>query len=189
MIKKILLLCILQFAVLGFSQNLRPVAQKVSEYHTQKKNFDKFDIFTGNKPSDKLPEYKRAATDISVIQIDARQLKKLVYEKPDYIEVSFPFDGKQIIMELYKNEIFTSDFKVTTNKGEIVNYIPGAYYRGIVKGDYQSVVAFSFFDNDIVGVASTPELGNIIVGKVKNSEDFVSYSDSKLTGVNPFICG
>lgn len=189
MIKKILLLCILQFAVLGFSQNLRPVAQKVSEYHTQKKNFEKYDLFTGNKPSDKLPEYKRAATDISVIQIDAKQLKKLVYEKPDYLEVSFPFDGKQITMELYKNEIFTNDFKVTTNKGEIVNYIPGAYYRGIVKGDYQSVVAFSFFDNDIVGVASTPELGNIIVGKVKNSEDFVSYSDSKLTGINPFICG
>ncbi|MCJ8154039.1 M12 family metallo-peptidase [Chryseobacterium sp. SSA4.19] len=189
MIKKILLLCFLQCLVSGFSQNMKPVAQQVSEYHNQRKNFEKYNLFTINNSSDKLSEYKRAATDISIIQIDSKQLKKLVYEKPDYLEVSFPFDGQQITMELYKKEIFTNDFKVTTNKGEMVNYTPGAYYRGIVKGNYQSIAAFSFFDNDVVGVASTPELGNIIVGKVKDSEDFVSYSDSKLTGINPFICG
>ncbi|MDQ0594090.1 hypothetical protein QFZ37_002459 [Chryseobacterium ginsenosidimutans] len=189
MIKKLLTLCILQYAVFGFSQNMKPVAQKVSEYHAQKKNFEKYDLFTVNKTSEKLAEYKRAATDISVINVDAKQLKKLVYEKPEYLEISFPFDGKQITLELYKNQIFTNDFKVTTNKGEIVNYTPGAYYQGIVKGDNQSIVAFSFFNNDIVGVASTMELGNVILGKVKNSTDFVSYSDAKLTGLNPFICG
>lgn len=189
MIKKFLTLCILQLAVFGFSQNMRPVAQKVSEYHTEKKNFEKFDLFTINKNSEKLAEYKRAATDISVLNINSKQLKKLVHEKPEYLEISFPFDGKIITLELYKNQIFTSDFKVTTNKGEIVDYTPGAYYQGIVKGDNQSVVAFSFFEDDVVGVASTPELGNVILGKVKNSTDFVSYSDSKLTGLNPFVCG
>ena len=189
MIKKFLTLCILQLVVFGFSQNMRPVAQKVSEYHTEKKNFEKFDLFTINKNSEKLAEYKRAATDISVLNIDSKQLKKLVHEKPEYLEISFPFDGKIITLELYKNQIFTSDFKVTTNKGEIVDYTPGAYYQGIVKGDNQSVVAFSFFEDDVVGVASTPELGNVILGKVKNSTDFVSYSDSKLTGLNPFVCG
>ena len=189
MIKKFLTLCILQLVVFGFSQNMRPVAQKVSEYHTQKKNFEKFDLFTINKNSEKLAEYKRAATDISVLNIDSKQLKKLVHEKPEYLEISFPFDSKIIILELYKNQIFTSDFKVTTNKGKIVDYTPGVYYQGIVKGDNQSVVAFSFFEDDVVGVASTPELGNVILGKVKNSTDFVSYSDSKLTGLNPFVCG
>ncbi|KQT23374.1 zinc metalloprotease [Chryseobacterium sp. Leaf405] len=189
MIKKLLLLSILQCSIFGFAQNMKPVAQKVSEYHTQKKNFEKYDLFTVSKNSEKLPEYKRAATDITVINVDAKQLKKIATEKPEYLEVSFPFDGKMITMELYKNQIFTNDFKVTTNKSEVVNYNPGAYYQGIVKGDNQSIVAFSFFDNDIVGVASTPELGNIIVGKVKNSSDFVSYSDSKLTGINPFVCG
>lgn len=189
MIKKLLLLSILQCSIFGFAQNMRPVAQKVSEYHTQKKNFEKYDLFTVNKNSEKLPEYKRAATDITVITVDAKQLKKIAHDKPEYLEVSFPFDGKLITLELYKNRIFTNDFKVTTNKGEIVDYNPGAYYQGIVKGENESIVAFSFFDNDIVGVASTPELGNIILGKVKNSTDFVSYSDSKVTGANPFICG
>lgn len=145
MIKRLLILCILQCVVLCFSQSIRPIAQNISEFHTQKKIFEKFEVFTLNTSSDKLIEYKRAATDISVLNLDSRELKKLVYEKPEYLEVSFPFEGKVITVELYKNEIFTSDFKVTTSKGETADYIPGAYYRGIVKGNNQSVAAFSFF--------------------------------------------
>jgi hypothetical protein len=189
MIKRLFLLCIFHYAVLGFSQNIRAVARNISEFHTQKKNFEKFDLFTLNTGSDKLIEYKRAATDISVLNLDLRPLKRLVYEKPEYLEISFPFDGKMITVELYKNQIFTGDFKVTTSKGELADYTPGAYYQGIVKGDSHSVAAFSFFNDEVVGVASTAELGNIVVGKVKNSKDFVSYSDAKLTGLNPFVCG
>lgn len=190
MIKKILLLCLLQCLVFGFAQKLRPVAQKISEYHAQKNNFQKYDLFEVNKTSQKLSEYKRAATDITVMNVKSAELKRLINEKPEYLEVSFPFEGdKQITVELYKNQIFTSDFKVVTNKGEIVNYTPGAYYIGIVKGDNTSIAAFSFFNGDIVGVASTSELGNVVLGKAKNAEDFVSYSESKLTGANPFVCG
>jgi len=189
MIRKILLLCILQCSLLALAQHLRPVAQKISEYHNQKKIFDQYNLFDINTDAQKLAEFKRSATDITVINVKSKDLKKLVYEKPEFLEVSFPFDGKEITVELYKNQILTNDFKVTTNKGEIVNYTPGVYYQGIVKGDNSSVVAFSFFNDDIVGVASTLELGNIVLGKAKNSEDFVTYSDAKLTGANPFVCG
>ncbi|MEY8760823.1 T9SS type A sorting domain-containing protein [Chryseobacterium tongliaoense] len=190
MIKKILLLCILQCFFIGFSQHLKPIAQKISEYHDQGESFVRYDLFEVNKASGKTAEYKRAATDITVLNVNQDELKRIIKDKPELIEMSFPFDGnKQITVELYKNQIFTNDFKVTTNKGQIVQYTPGVYYQGIVKGDQNSVVAFSFFNDDIVGVASTQELGNIVLGKVKNSEDFVSYSESKLTGVNPFVCG
>lgn len=175
--------------MLALAQHLRPVAQKISEYHNQKKIFDQYNLFDINTDAQKLAEFKRSATDITVINVKSKDLKKLVYEKPEFLEVSFPFDGKEITVELYKNQILTNDFKVTTNKGEIVNYTPGVYYQGIVKGDNSSVVAFSFFNDDIVGVASTLELGNIVLGKAKNSEDFVTYSDAKLTGANPFVCG
>ncbi|MBT2619267.1 T9SS type A sorting domain-containing protein [Chryseobacterium sp. ISL-6] len=190
MIKKILLLGISMCFILSFSQNLRPIAQKITEYHNQSKSFVKYDLFEVNKASSKMAEYKRAATDITAMSINSVELKKLVKDKPEFLEMSFPFEGdKKITIELYKSQIFTDNFKVTTNKGEIVQYIPGVYYRGIIKGDNSSVVAFSFFDNDVVGVASTSDLGNVVVGKVKNSEDFVSYSESKLTGANPFVCG
>ncbi|MEI7487300.1 MAG: M12 family metallo-peptidase, partial [Chryseobacterium sp.] len=188
--KKNLLISILQCFMFGFCQDLKPIAQKISEYHNQNKSFEKHDIFEVNKTSNKLAEYKRAATDITVLTLNSGELQRIISDKPEFIEISFPFEGdKKITVELYKNQIFTNDFKVTTNKKEIVNYTPGVYYQGIVKGDNTSLVAFSFFDNDVVGVASTSELGNVVLGKAKNSNDFVSYSESKLTGANPFICG
>lgn len=188
--RKFLLICFLQCFAVGFSQKLKPVAQRVLEYHNSKTEIKTFDLFEVNKATDKLAEYKRAATDITVMSLKAAELKRLIKEKPDFLEISFPFDGgRQITIEMYRHQILTNDFKVVTDKGKIVEYTPGVYYQGIVKGDNTSIVAFSFFNNDIVGVASTPELGNIVVGKATNSEDFVSYSDSKLTGTNPFVCG
>ncbi|KMQ64998.1 zinc metalloprotease [Chryseobacterium angstadtii] len=188
--KKVLLIALLQCFMFGFAQKLKPIAFKVSEYHRQTKDFEKYNVFEADHASKKLLQYKEAATDITVITVKSNELKRIVNERPEVIEFTFPFDqDKQITVELYKNEIFTNNFKVKTGKDEEVSYTPGVYYQGIVKNDNNSVVAFSFFNDDIVGVASTPQLGNIVIGKVKGSEDFVSYSDSKLTGVNPFICG
>lgn len=190
MMKKVLFLCFLQCFIFSLSQKLKPIAQKISEYQIRGEKFDTYDLFETNNSTLKQEEYKKAATDITVMSLKIAELKRLVSEKPEFIEITFPFDGgQQITVELYKKQIFTSDFKVVTDKGKEVGYTPGVYYQGIVKDNNASIVAFSFFNNDIVGVASTPELGNIVVGKVKNSEDFVSYSDSKLTGSNPFVCG
>ncbi|CAI8803981.1 M12 family metallo-peptidase [Chryseobacterium sp. IT-36CA2] len=187
--KNFLLICFLQCFILNFSQNLKPVAQKVSEFHNRKTEVKSYSLFETNKNADKITEYQKAATDITVMSLKSTELKRLIKEKPDFLEISFPFDGgRQITVEMYKHQILTNDFKVVTEKGKAVEYTPGVYYQGIVKGDNASIVAFSFFNDDIVGVASTPELGNIVVGKAKNSEDFVSYSDSKLTGSNPFAC-
>lgn len=187
--KKILLLCFLQCFAIGFSQKLKPVAQKVLQYHNEKTELKRYNLFEINTDPDKLAEYRRAATDITVMSLKTAELKRLTKEKPDFLEMTIPFDGgKQVTVEMYRHQILTSDFKVVTDKGQAVEYTPGVYYQGIVKGDNTSIVAFSFFNNDIIGVASTLELGNIVVGKAKNSEDFVSYSDSKLTGANPFSC-
>ena len=187
--KKILLLCFLQCFAIGFSQKLKPVAQKVLQYHNEKMELKRYNLFEINTDPDKLAEYRRAATDITVMSLKTAELKRLTKEKPDFLEMTIPFDGgRQVTVEMYRHQILTSDFKVVTDKGQAVEYTPGVYYQGIVKGDNTSIGAFSFFNNDIIGVASTLELGNIVVGKAKNSEDFVSYSDSKLTGANPFSC-
>ncbi|AZA76726.1 T9SS C-terminal target domain-containing protein [Chryseobacterium sp. G0186] len=187
--KKILLLFFLQCCVLSFTQKLKPIAQKISDYHTEQKDTQKYNLFTIDQNPAKLAEYQKAATDITVMSLKPAELKRLIKEKPDFLEISFPFDGnRQITVEMYRHQILTSDFKIITDKGNAVQYTPGVYYQGIVKGDNTSIVAFSFFNDDIVGVASTPELGNVVIGKAKNSEDFVSYSDSKLTSSNPFAC-
>lgn len=132
--------------------------------------------------------YESEAAGVTVMKLQPSELQRIVEDKPEALEVNFPYGNGEVTVQLVKNNIFTNDFQVQTDKGARA-YTPGVYYQGIIKGDNSSVVAFSFFDNDVVGVASINELGNIVVGKTTNSEDFVSYSDYKLKEKNPFTCG
>lgn len=186
--KKILQLffavCIFGF---GFSQNLKPVAQKIAAKKTAKKNFIKFSPFTRDVASRNEAVYKNEADGVTILKLKSSELQTIVSEKPEALELSFPFEDREITVELVKNDILTTDFQVETDKG-VKAYTPGVYYQGIIKGDNTSVVAFSFFENDVVGVASTNELGNIVLGKTKSAQDFVSYSDNKLKSKNQFTC-
>lgn len=176
------------FLSLAFGQNLKPVAQKVQSYQQAGKNFVKYDLFEQDFSQEKKLHYGKAAKDISVMHLKKSEIQKIVNARPEALEISFPFEGKTLTVELVKANIFAENFAVNTDKG-YVNYTPGVYYQGIVKGDNTSLVAFSFFENDIVGISSITNVGNVVLGKAKNSEDFVSYSDAKLIGENPFVCG
>lgn len=186
--KRIFQLCFtLVFFALGFSQSLKPVAEKVKQSHTANRQFVKYDIFTVDESAQKKQAYSAAAADITVMKLNTSEIQRINTERPEALEMSFPFEGKTITVELVKNSFFTNDFKVNSDKGYIA-YSPGAYYFGIVKGDNASIVSISFFDNDVAGIVSTEAIGNIVIGKVKNSEDFVSYNDNKLKGGNQFSC-
>ncbi len=177
--------CIMMF---GFSQDLKPVAQKIANQKTAKTSFVKFSPFTKVLASKNASHYEKAASGVSVMKLKSSQLQSIVNEKPDAMEMSFPFENGEVTVELVKTNIFTPDFKVNTDKGE-VSYTPGVYYQGIVKGDNNSLVAFSFFEDDVVGIASIDNIGNIVLGKATGAtEDFVSYNDVKLKEKNPFTC-
>lgn len=186
--KKVLqLLFSLVFFALGFSQDLKPIPQKVKDSKMAKKSFVKYDLFTANVTLQKQVLYKAAAEDITVMTLNKSEINRISVERPDALEMSFPFEGKSITVELVKNNLYTRDFKVNTDKGYAA-YAPGVYYQGIVKGDNESLVAISFFNNDVVGVTSVKNVGNIVIGKAKDSEDFISYNDQKLKGSNSFSC-
>lgn len=186
--KKILQL-LFSVGLLGFgsAQGLKPIAKKIADQKTAKKSFVKFSPFSKDVASKNLALYKDEASDVTVMKLKTDELQQIVNDKPETMELSFPFEESEITVELVKNNILTNDFQVETDKG-IKAYTAGVYYQGIIKGDESSVVAFSFFDNDVVGVASTNRFGNIVLGKTKSSQDFVSYSDYKLKPKNPFLC-
>jgi hypothetical protein len=186
--KKILQLVLsVSMVVCGFAQELKPIAQKVADQKAKNRTFTKVSPFTKDVASKNASLYMAEASDVTVMQLKPSELQTIVDDKPQTLELSFPFEGRDLTVELVKNNILTNDFQVETDKG-IKAYTPGVYYQGIVKGDNTSVVAFSFFDNDIVGVASSLSLGNVVLGKAKNSPDFVSYNDQKLKPKNPFLC-
>ncbi|WP_233701994.1 M12 family metallo-peptidase [Kaistella palustris] len=187
--KRIFQLCFtLAFFALGFSQNLRPIAEKVKQAQIANKTFVKYNLFSVDPSAQKQQMYQSAAEGITVMKLNTSEIQRITLERPEALEMNFPFEGKNITVELVKNKFFTQNFKVNTDKG-YATYTPGVYYHGIVKGDNESVVAISFFNDDVIGVTSVADVGNIVIGRAKNSEDFVSYNDHKLKGENPFTCG
>lgn len=177
----------LVFFALGFSQSLKPIAEKVQQSHTANRLFVKYNLFTVDESLQKQKAYDAAAEGVTVMKLNTTEIQRINAERPAALEMDFPFEGKTITVELVKNNFFTHDFKVNTDKG-YTNYNPGVYYQGIVKGDNKSIVAISFFADDVVGVTSIENVGNIVIGKAKNSADFVSYNDHKLKEANPFTC-
>lgn len=185
---KLHLLLFLLFSIFSFAQSERFVTQEVKDYHSRNAKFKNVKLF-GIDKSGKQMVYQHAARDLQVVNLDKNELTKLLKEKPEAIEFTFPFENGNLVVEMIRVDIYSSEFNVETNQRKITDYKKGVFYRGIIKGDDKSLVAFSFFENDVVGVTSDLRLGNITLGKAKNSEDFVVYSDRKLTGANPFICG
>lgn len=186
--KRIFQLCFtLVFFALGFSQSLKPIAEKVKQSHSANKTFVKYNLFSVDTSEQKRHAYDAAAEGVTVMKLNQTEIQRITTERPDALEMSFPFDGKTITLELVKNNFFTHDFKVNTDKG-YANYAPGVYYHGIVKGDNESIVAISFFNDDVVGVTSVQNVGNIVVGKAKKTGDFLAYNDHKMKGANPFSC-
>jgi hypothetical protein len=97
-------------------------------------------------------------------------------------------------LELVKVDIYTPDFSVVTSSsnGEPVKYEEGAHYRGVVKGHPGSLAAVSVFANEVMGLFSTPEEGNFVLGRLggKNTnDDHILYSQDDLKEKQTFSCG
>ena len=57
-------------------------------------------------------------------------------QQPDYLSLRIPINNNVVQVDLYKANIFTPDFSVTSagsNYG-LWNYTPGLHYQGIING-------------------------------------------------------
>lgn len=186
--KKFYLIIGLLCSFFVFGQN-KSISKKVEQLNLKQQSFESFHLFSKNSDISKSTKYLSSATDATVLTINQEELNKVVSEAPSFLSIQVPYQGNMIDLQLYKQSIFTDSFRATDQNGNVINYQPGQYYRGIVKGDYNSIVAISFFDSNVVGVISTTALGNVVLGKSVDKQDYVTYSDKNLTSQNPFRCG
>ena len=109
--------------------------------------------------------------------------------KPTSLTLQIPFDGRTLDLELVQNTaLFTDNFKAVDQNNKLINYEPGLYYQGIIGGDKTSVVAISIFKDQVIGVASSKALGDVVIGKLKDSEEYVSYSSYNIEAKNNVEC-
>src|SRR5690606_6655142 len=82
-----------------------------------------------------------------------------------------------------KNEILTEPARSAVKVGQ------GRHYRGIIQGDEKSIVAMSFFENEVMGFIASPSLeGNLVLGKLSNEDVHVLYEDEDIMERLHFTC-
>lgn len=165
------------------------IAQKIAVLNAQKVAFVPFSPLTV-KPN--VPEnISKTVNNATMATLDGYTINQIVSTEPNAMELSIPYNGTIVVLQLYKADIFASGFHADTNLQHNFNYQPGVYYRGIIKGDNRSLASFSFFENELTGVVSSGTKGNIVIGHLPQERDrasYVIYSDANLLVPNTFEC-
>ena len=158
--------------------------------------FKKVDLFTYNKyPKERksLNDFVRTASTLKLSKEKIRQLNRSAQQN---IEFVIPVSKtEKMVLELTQHTILSPDFTLTSKNlsGEkFEQYNPGIYYKGIIKGDNNSIAAISIFEDKVMGVISNAA-GNYNLGEIKSesssfNEDYIFYNDADLLVTNNFQC-
>jgi hypothetical protein len=189
-----LLLLALSFASIA-QQQPNALALKVREQQNQKANFSKPDLFQFAGQSKAANQFGDLISDGKLLTLDMASLASLYNSAPNTLELELP-SGSQapIVLELVKIQLLTDDFSLvtSTSNGQPIAYQPGVFYRGIVRGDENSLAAISIFEDEIIGVVNTKKEGNMVLGRTDGtakSPNYIFYRDEDLLLDNSFECG
>ena len=125
------LLTITFFLVLGLSFAQNRLAEKVGGFVKENRDFRPFSPLsaTGQVPN---PEISMVVENATLATLNINQINDIVTNRYPYIEVSIPYNGQTVTVQLIKDDILAPGFHVDTNKRVNVEYQPGVYYKGIV---------------------------------------------------------
>ncbi|MDH3652521.1 MAG: M12 family metallo-peptidase, partial [Saprospiraceae bacterium] len=138
-----------------------------------------FDLFNASKPSADHARHQSYVENSTALQFRAGDARRLVRLQPDIIELDIPFGTDTLKLQVFAQSPLTSSFLARSSDG-LKQERQGAHYRGVINGDDQSIVAISIFNDEVIGILSSSELGNVIIGKSKVSEDHLIYREDDL---------
>lgn len=186
--KKIFTIASLLSFVFLFAQN--EVAKKIQDLEKQRTVFKPISVL--NVSQDNINnEANKVVSNATFAKIRTAAVNDIVKNKYEFIELTIPYNGTVVTLDLYKVNLFSNGFQIDTDKNKNITYQSGVYYRGIVKGDYTSVASFNFFNNELNGIVSNNELTNLVIGKLdkkSNITDYIVYADSNLKQSSGFEC-
>ncbi|WP_309614394.1 M12 family metallo-peptidase [Flavobacterium sp.] len=166
------------------------IAEKVSELQSLKASFKPISVLSATQNTIDS-EVNKVVNGATLATINFEKINAVVINHYETIELEIPYQNQNISVLLYKVNPFVEGFHVDTDKAKNINYQKGVYYRGIIKGEINSVSAFNFFNGEFNGIISSSALGNVVVGKldkVNNQKDYIVYSDAKMKVLNDFNC-
>lgn len=169
--------------------NLKPVAQLVLEAEKKAQPLIISNLFGANQEAINTRSFGTELTAFDIVTLDSKILNQVYQERPEFIELNVPYQNETITLKMVKVDITAEGFYVTqSNTKEPFPYQEGAYYRGVIGQDFGSTVAISIFKDEIYGMFTSAELGNVAFNRLDQSNDYLLYSDRNMETINPASC-
>ncbi|MBX2814790.1 MAG: gliding motility-associated C-terminal domain-containing protein [Saprospiraceae bacterium] len=130
-------------------------------------------------PTDFLRQYE-------LLELDLVSNRRLSRSSAEVISLVLPYQKSTITVDLFQVE--TDPTQVITSEGR-THVSNSQHFRGIVRGDDQSLVSISISDEEMMGIISSNDLGNVVLGHWPEMNSHVIYSDSDLSLDRSFSCG
>ncbi len=186
--RKIITLLVLCTAFGSMAQ--QKVAERVQELKSQSVSFKSFSVLT---PQTDVydRDIEKVVSGATFAKIQTAAVNDIVNHAYEAIELAIPYAGSMITVSLYRAEPLHKDFYVVNERQAIVPYESGVHYRGIVKGDENSIASFNFFNGELNGIISDYTVHNLVIGKLDragNTQDYIVYSDANMHIENTFGC-
>ena len=183
--KNYLLILVTLIGFAGFSQ--QEIAKKIKQLNASNTIFTPFSVLESSaySPSTVVNAVVEKANYAS---LNTSGVAAILAQKRAFIELTIPYQNELITVQLYQVNPFAEGFHLDSDTQKYIAYTPGLYYRGAIKNNPNSLVSFNFFANEINGIISSNELGNVVVGKLENGDTYIVYSDSDLKILNDFAC-
>ncbi|CAN5657662.1 hypothetical protein BH11BAC1_BH11BAC1_24560 [soil metagenome] len=184
--KKLLLLAVMGMCINLYAGNLKPIAQKIYDQKTAIAALPATTLFTiSNSSSQENIQLNAVVSNSTVMEFSHNKTAAILSSRPANLNFVIPTkSGGNLELELYQSDFFTSDFTVVTSlsNGQPVSYSGGVHYWGIIKGDNTSLAAISIFNDEVMGMISSPSIGNLVLGKLENDPQgrHILYNDRDL---------
>lgn len=163
----------------------KPVAEWLEGYRT----FADFRPVALFQRMQERSDLQSAVENASVLNLDQGDVAELLQLAPQTILFAIPNnDGTSLELELAQVEILAPGFYVSTNTQDNVPFQPAVHYRGIVRGDANSVASLSISSSGVMGMVAD-ESGTYELGQMEDgSGNYVYYKTQNLKALSPNNC-
>lgn len=129
---------------------------------------------------------KKEVSNAKIYDFNKAKAEEIIAQSNDLISIVI---NNEITLDLYKEVEAFSSLSIQTSDGNPidVNALKAVFYRGIIKGNENSLVSVSIFENEISGFISNDN-GNLVLGKLKSSNEMILYHDKDLYDKPVFNC-
>ena len=139
-------------------------------------------VTIGAKHSTKIQEQFIKPGEVSILRYNKSTAKNL----SKAITMPVPFKGKELQLELQE---ITLEYTLRTSSGHVGNPDKTIkHYRGVVKGDPNSIVALTFGEDEVMGIIATDE-GNLNLALDRQLGEHILYNDQNMKQKPTFECG